>query len=88
MEYDPTKEFAEYVDSGEAYITDSPEGIVQYFDHGHLSTDAQVVAAAFYQTARFIHKVLDEGPEKSVALRKLLEGKDAAVRSILFETED
>jgi hypothetical protein len=41
------------------------------------------VSVPFSELAHRLDLILPNGPEKSVALRKLLEGKDAAVRSAL-----
>lgn len=57
--------------------------ILRYFSYDHLPTHLQHLSANFYNFARFLDAILPNGPEKSVALRKLLESKDAAVRSAL-----
>jgi hypothetical protein len=57
--------------------------ILIYFAAGHLKTPQRQVAELFGDLARHLDSELPDGPEKSVALRKLLEGKDAAVRSSL-----
>lgn len=58
--------------------------IMQYFEYSHLPEFLQPVSAAFGRLAEEMDELLPDGPEKSVALRKLLEGKDAAVRAYLF----
>lgn len=58
--------------------------ILQYFDYGHLKSDAlKKTSSNFYYLAHLLEETLPDGAEKSVALRKLLESKDAAVRSAL-----
>ena len=57
--------------------------IMRYFDYAHLPEKLQEVSAPFGRLAAFIEAHLPNGPEKSTALRKLLEAKDAAVRSAL-----
>jgi hypothetical protein len=57
--------------------------IIRYFSYAHLPPHLQEVSKAFYFLARQMDAELPNGPEKSVALRKLLEGKDAAVRAAL-----
>lgn len=57
--------------------------ILRYFEYGHLTTKLQEVSKPFCELAHKLDLILPDGPEKSVALRKLLEGKDAAVRSAL-----
>ncbi|WP_201308841.1 hypothetical protein [Puerhibacterium puerhi] len=58
--------------------------ILRYFEHGHLSAGPlRTTSARFHGLALEIDETLPDGPEKSVALRKLLEAKDAAVRAAL-----
>ena len=57
--------------------------IIRYFDYGHLPAHLQEVSMPFSQLAHHIDETLANGPEKSTALRKLLESKDAAVRAAL-----
>lgn len=63
----------------------SPESepIMRYFSYAHLPAHLQDVSALFSGVAHELVKTLPKGPERSVALRKLLEGKDAAVRARL-----
>jgi hypothetical protein len=55
--------------------------ILKYFKYEHLPEHLQAISKPFGDLARHIHDSLEDGPEKSVALRKLLEAKDAAVRT-------
>jgi hypothetical protein len=57
--------------------------VMGWFDYSHLSDDLQTVACRFRELAVFICAACQPGPERSVALRKLLEAKDAAVRARL-----
>ena len=57
--------------------------ILRWFTYEHLSSKLQEVSKPFSDLAHKLDLILPDGPEKSVALRKLLEGKDAAVRSAL-----
>lgn len=57
--------------------------ILRYFDFDHLPGHLRVVSSPFYELAHGLVGVLPPGPELSVALRKLLESKDAAVRAAL-----
>lgn len=59
------------------------ERILQFFTHSHLRTDMQNVSKPFGDLALNIVNTLPRNPERTVALRKLLEAKDAAVRSLL-----
>jgi hypothetical protein len=57
--------------------------ILRYFTYEHLPEKLQNVSRPFSDLAYGIEDTLPPGPEKSVALRKLLESKDAAVRAAL-----
>lgn len=57
--------------------------ILRYFKSGHLPEHLAAVAAPFADLANQLVDALPAGPELSVALRKLLESKDAAVRAAL-----
>jgi len=57
--------------------------IMQFFAYTHLPPSAQTVSKKFYELAHFIHDTIPTSAEQSTALRKLLEGKDAAVRAAL-----
>jgi hypothetical protein len=60
-----------------------PEHILQFFAYEHLPPHLQAVSKPFCDLARDITEVLPRNPERTVALRKLLEAKDAAVRALL-----
>jgi hypothetical protein len=53
-----------------------------------LPSHLQEVSEPFGESAQQIEKTLPSNPEKTTALRKLLEAKDCAVRALLFKTED
>lgn len=57
------------------------ERMLKWFDFEHLPPHLQVVSSKFCETACHICAVVEPGPERTVALRKLLECKDAAVRA-------
>ena len=57
--------------------------IIRYFEYKHLPEHLQLVSSGFAALAADLDDRLPDGPEKSVALRKLLESKDAAVRAAL-----
>lgn len=61
------------------------EPILQFFTFEHLPPHLQEVSRPFAEMARRLVASLPRNPERSVALRKLLESKDAAVRAILFK---
>lgn len=60
---------------------DSP--ILRYFVYKYLPAHLQEVSKEFSILAWKVELSLPPGPEKSTALRKLLEAKDAAVRAAL-----
>ena len=64
---------------------DLPEPLMQFFTYGHLSQHLQEVSAPFSTLAWHIVTTLPRNPERTVALRKLLESKDCAVRARLFK---
>lgn len=57
--------------------------ILKFFVYDHLPDHLQIVSKPFKDLAEFLEDLLPRSPEKSVALRKLLESKDAAVRAAL-----
>lgn len=57
--------------------------LLKWFEYSHLPPHLQVVSKEFFELATFILYNIDDGPERTVALRKLLEAKDAAVRAKL-----
>ncbi len=62
----------------------SEEPIAQFFAYEHLPPHLQEVSRPFGELAQTI-LTLPRNPERTVALRKLLEAKDAAVRARLFK---
>lgn len=66
-------------------MDEKPEPILQYFAFRHLPEHLQVVSKLFGELATELVLKLPRNPERTVALRKLLEGKDAAVRALLFK---
>jgi hypothetical protein len=58
--------------------------ILSFFDYDHLEEPMRDVASCFYSVALTLVAIPGKNPaELNVALRKLLEAKDAAVRSVL-----
>lgn len=64
---------------------ESMEPIMQFFAYEHLPAHLQEVSKPFGELAKTIVEALPRNPERTVALRKLLESKDAAVRAKLFK---
>lgn len=61
------------------------EPLLQFFAYAHLPPHLQSVSAPFGDLAQLIVADLPRNPERTVALRKLLEAKDCAVRALLFK---
>lgn len=61
----------------------NPAEILRFFAWQHLPSGPAAISRKFHKLAVELDIWLSDGPEKSVALRKLLEAKDAAVRSVL-----
>lgn len=59
------------------------EHISQFFVYAHLPWHLQEVSKPFCDLAQQVVDKLPRNPERTVALRKLLEAKDAAVRALL-----
>ena len=59
------------------------EHIIQFFAFEHLPEKLQAVSRPFGELANLIVATLPRNPERTVALRKLLEAKDAAVRALV-----
>ena len=59
------------------------EHIIQFFAYEHLPAHLQDVSRPFCEMAKVIVDTIPRNPERTVALRKLLESKDAAVRALL-----
>lgn len=61
--------------------------LLQFFAYEHLPKHLQEVSRPFGELAQQIVHTLPSNPERTVALRKLLEAKDCAVRALLFKDE-
>lgn len=61
----------------------SQEHIMQFFEYGHLPDHLKAVSERFCELAYYILATIPKNPERTVALRKVLEAKDAAVRAKL-----
>lgn len=60
-----------------------PERMLTWFAYEHLPLALQEASKPFADLANNIAVNVTPGPERTVALRKLLEAKDAAVRATL-----
>lgn len=64
-------------------VTEQTERMLKWFAYSHLPEKLQAVSAPFGDLASHLANTIEPGPERTVALRKLLEAKDAAVRAAL-----
>jgi len=55
--------------------------ILRYFHYAHLPAALQARSKPFCDLARLIIDTTPRNPERTVALRKLLEAKDAGIRA-------
>lgn len=61
------------------------EPMLQFFKFEHLPPHLQEISEPFCSMAHALCAVLPRNPERTVTLRKLLEAKDCAIRSYLYE---
>ena len=59
------------------------ERMLKWFAYSHLPAHLQEVSKPFGELATLLAESIEPGPERTVAFRKLLEAKDAAVRAKL-----
>jgi len=59
--------------------------MLQFFKFQHLPEKLREVSIPFCMLAQDMVEKLPSNPERTVALRKLLEAKDCAVRAVLYE---
>lgn len=58
--------------------------MMQFFKYSHLPEALQEVSAPFGDLAETLVATLPRNPERTAALRKLLEAKDCAVRAKIY----
>lgn len=61
------------------------EPMLQFFGYHHLPEKLQVISKPFGVLASQLIETLPRNAERTVALRKLLEAKDCAVRAMLYQ---
>ena len=59
--------------------------LIQFFAYDHLPEHLQEISKPFGDLAEQLDSILPDGPEKTVAFRKLLEAKDCAVRAVIWK---
>jgi hypothetical protein len=78
---------------GQAYLLpmeeptkpDPVDDAMQYFAYDHLPADRQAASKPFGELAAHIVATLPRCPQRTIALNKLLEAKDAAVRAAVVK---
>lgn len=68
---------------GESPFHPAVSHVLKYFEFDHLPEHLQVVSREFYVLAHSAARRCPASAETTVALRKLLEAKDAAVRAVV-----
>ncbi len=63
------------------------EPLLRFFSYAHLRGELRSASERYFHTAQQLCVTTPRSAERTVALRKLLESKDAAVRSMLPERE-
>jgi lipopolysaccharide biosynthesis regulator YciM len=63
-------------------MTSPIDHVLQFFKYDHLPAELQVISKQYCELAQIV-ATRSTNPETTVALRKLLESKDAAVRAEL-----
>lgn len=65
-------------------MSDAKDSLLQFFKSNHLPEKLRNISQPFEIMAQMIYKDCPRNSERTVALRKLLEAKDCAVRSLLY----
>jgi hypothetical protein len=63
---------------------DEYEPMLQFFAYEHLPMHLQEASKPYGMLAELIVAMCPRNPERTVAIRKLLESKDCAVRALLY----
>ena len=59
--------------------------ILQFFGYAHLPEHLQARSKPFHDLATLIVDTIPANPERTVALRRLLDSKDVAVRAAIYK---
>lgn len=81
-----SKDLSTELEDQKAY--EAKDRMMRNFRYAHLPPRLQDVSCRFAATARWLVDNITSSPERTVALRKLLESKDAAVRARLEADEN
>lgn len=61
------------------------EPMMQFFSYQHLPPHLQKISENFWNLACYVVNELPRNPERTIALRKLLEAKDNAIRCSIYK---
>lgn len=62
--------------------------LMQFFEYSHLPEHLKKISQPFSSLAILMHGLLPDNEERQMALRKLLEAKDCAVRAALYKVPE
>lgn len=65
--------------------TKPTDRMLQFFRYEHLPEHLREASRPFCELAHRVVEKYPSNPERTVTLRRLLEAKDAAVRTLLYE---
>jgi hypothetical protein len=65
-------------------VDSSEDKMLKWFAYAQLTPELQKTAKTFRLLAKEITHTIRPGPERTEALRKLLESRDAAIRARIF----
>ena len=60
------------------------KSLLQFFKSDHLKVDLRTMAKDFEMMALNLYDILPANDEKEMAMRKLLEAKDCAIRALIY----
>lgn len=63
------------------------EPLLQFFEYSDLPADRQVISQPFAALAHQIASVLPRNPERTTAIRRILEARDCAIRAMRWRDE-
>jgi len=68
-------------------MSEQKDRMLQFFEYEHLPEKLKEVSKTFHTLAYEIVGTIPSNPERTVALRKLLEAKDCAVRAVIYREQ-
>lgn len=68
-----------------APVQEPQEYLLQFFEYGHLPPHMQDTSKLFHDLALALIASVPRNPERTMALRRLLEAKDCAVRAKIYK---